>query len=204
MAFLPHARRWRVLEVLVAWLLLSSGSGALQIATGHGEPGRQICMDWTRKEGKNAEPADKANNLGIPDRDQNRMEVARKEYEETLKTYRELARKDPETYLPYVAATLNDLGILNSDQSRMEEARKEYEESLKIYRKLAQKDPATYLPNVSATLNNLRILDRDKNRIQQARKTYLELTQQDPTTYLLYVPITPNNLGNLYNTPHLM
>jgi len=40
-------------------------------------------MDWTRKDGKNAEPADKRNNLGIPDRDQNRIEDARKEYEET-------------------------------------------------------------------------------------------------------------------------
>jgi hypothetical protein len=71
-----------------------------------------------------------------------------------LKTYRELARKDPETYLPYVAATLNDLGILDSDQNRMEEARKEFEESLKIYRKLVQKDPATYLPYVAITRNN--------------------------------------------------
>ena len=204
MAFLPHARRWRVLAVLVAWLLLSSGSGALQIATGHGEPGRQICMDWTRKDGKNAEPADKRNNLGIPDRDQNRMEDARKEYEESLKTYRELARKDPQTYLPYVAATLNDLVILNSDQNRMEEARKEYEESLKIYRKLAQKDPEAYLPSVAATLNNLGILDRDKTRMKEALKTYRELAQKDPATYLLYVAITRNNLGNLDSAQNLM
>jgi tetratricopeptide (TPR) repeat protein len=106
----------------------------LQTATGHAELGGQICLGWTRKDGKNAEPADTLNNLGIPDRDQNRMEDARKEYEETLKTYRELAQKDPETYLPYVAATLNDLGFLDSNQNRMEEAREEYEESLKIYR----------------------------------------------------------------------
>src|SRR6266404_1409626 len=98
MAFLPHARRCRVLAVLVAWLLLSSGSGALQIASGHGEPGRQICMDWTRKDGKNAEPADKRNNLGIPDRDQNRMEAARKEYEEALKIYEAFAEQDPEQF----------------------------------------------------------------------------------------------------------
>src|SRR2546430_7365287 len=130
MAFLPHAQRWRALAVLVAWLLLSSRSSALQAATGHAELGRQICLDWTRKDGKNAEPTDTRNNLGIPDRDQNRIEEARKEYEETLKTYRELAQKDPETYLPYVAATLNDLGILDSDQNRIEEARKEFEESL--------------------------------------------------------------------------
>src|SRR5258708_34882511 len=183
MAFLPHARRWRVLAVLVTWLLLSSGSGAMQIASGHAEPGRQICLDWTRKDGKKAKPADTRNNLGLPDRDQNRMEDAGKEYEQTLKTYRELARKDPETYLPYVAATLNDLGILDSDQNRMEEARKEFEESLKIYRKLAQKDPEAYLPNVAATLNNLGILDRAKNRNEETLKTYRELAQKDPKTF---------------------
>src|SRR6202035_3327602 len=121
MAFLPHARRWRVLAVLVAWLLLSSGSGALQIATGHGEPGRQICMDWTRKDGKNAEPADKRNNLGNLDSAQSRMKEGRKKYEEALKIYRELAQKNSETYLPDVATMLNILGILDSAQNRMKE-----------------------------------------------------------------------------------
>ena len=106
MAFLPHARRWPVPAILVACLLLPPRSGALPIATDYAEPGRQICLDWTRQDGKNGELADTRNNLGIPDRDQN----ARKEYEETLKTYRELARKDPETYLPYLAVTLNELG----------------------------------------------------------------------------------------------
>src|SRR6266404_1985203 len=125
MAFLPHAQRWRALAVLVAWLLLSSRSGALQAATGHAELGRQICLDWARKDGKNAEPTDTRNNLGIPDRDRNRIEEARKEYEETLKTYRELAQKDPETYLPYVTTMLNNLGILDSTQNRMKEARNE-------------------------------------------------------------------------------
>ena len=41
--------------------------------------------------------------------DQNRIEETRKEHEEALKTYRELAQKEPETYLPHVAITLNNL-----------------------------------------------------------------------------------------------
>jgi hypothetical protein len=48
---------------------------------------------------------------------QNQMEETRGEYEESLKTYRELAKKEPETYLPYVAATLNNLGILDRAQT---------------------------------------------------------------------------------------
>ena len=31
-----------------------------------------------------------------------------------------LAKKETETYQPYLAATLNDLGILDSDQNRIE------------------------------------------------------------------------------------
>jgi thymidylate kinase len=98
MPFLPHARRWRVLAVLVAWLLVPPRSGAMQTASGHVEPGRQICLDWTTKDGKNTKPADTRNNLGIPDRDQNRMEDTRKEYEEALKIYEAFAKQDPEQF----------------------------------------------------------------------------------------------------------
>jgi len=39
------------------------------------------------------------------------MEETRRQLEESLKTYCEPAKKEPETYLPQVAATLNNLGI---------------------------------------------------------------------------------------------
>ena len=55
-------------------------------------------MDWTRKDGKNAEPTDTRSNLGIPDRDQNRMEEARKDYEEALNIYEAFAKQDPEEF----------------------------------------------------------------------------------------------------------
>src|SRR5262249_38157815 len=72
-------------------------------------------------------------------------EETRRELEESLKTNRELAKKESETYLPHVAATLNDLGILDSNQNRIENARKEFEEALKTYRELAHKEPDIYL-----------------------------------------------------------
>src|ERR1700680_5039822 len=86
------------------------------------------------------------NAVPVLNSDQNRMEETRKEHQEALKSYRKLAQKEPETYLPYVAQTLNNLGTIDSAQNRMEEARKEYEEALKIYRLLAQKNPKNYLP----------------------------------------------------------
>jgi len=86
---------------------------------------------------------------------QNPTEESRTGIEDALKTYRELAKKEPETYLPDVAAMLNDLGILDSDENRVEKARIEFEEALKIYRQLAHKEPDIYLRYVAITLNNL-------------------------------------------------
>src|SRR4029077_18050372 len=45
---------------------------------------------------------------------------------------RELAQKEPETYLPEAAQTLNNLGIVDSAQNRAEEARKAFAEAVKI------------------------------------------------------------------------
>ena len=68
------------------------------------------------------------------------------EYEEALKIYRELAEKEPETHLPYVAATLNNLGILNRAENRTEETRKAFEEAMKIYDACAKQDPDQFSP----------------------------------------------------------
>ena len=125
---------------------------------------------------------------------QNQTEETRRE---ALKTYRELAEKEPETYLPDVAATLNDLGILDSDQNRIEKARKEFEEALKTYRELAHKEPDIYLRYVAITLNNLGILEGTPSRLEEALKIYRELVQKERETYLPYVAITLNNLGML-------
>ena len=55
---------------------------------------------------------DPLNNLGTIDSARNRMEAGRKEYEEAVKIYRELAEKNPENYLPEVAQMLNNLGLI--------------------------------------------------------------------------------------------
>jgi tetratricopeptide (TPR) repeat protein len=73
------------------------------------------------------------------------MEEARKEYEEALKIFRELAQKNPETYRPDMATAFVNLGIVYWFQHRMEEARKELDEALKIRRELADKNPEAYL-----------------------------------------------------------
>jgi tetratricopeptide (TPR) repeat protein len=99
------------------------------------------CMECALKCGMNAELALTSTNLGVSTSDQSRAEESRKEHEEALKTYRELAQKNPENFLPEVARTLNNLGIIDSAQNRTEEARKAFEEALQIYETFAKQDP---------------------------------------------------------------
>jgi tetratricopeptide (TPR) repeat protein len=96
------------------------------------------CLGWARKNEKDTELAQTLNNLGNLDRDQGRVEEARKAFEEALKLRSELAQKSPEAYLPDLAQTLNDLGNLDHNQGQMEEGRKEYAEALQIRRELAK------------------------------------------------------------------
>jgi tetratricopeptide (TPR) repeat protein len=101
------------------------------------------CVELAKKGGNNAELALTLNNLGNVDRNQNRTDAAQKAYEEALKTYRLLARNDPETYLPEVAGTLNNLGELYKDQNRLSDALQAIEEAQKIRSGLAHNNPAT-------------------------------------------------------------
>ena len=68
--------------------------------------------------------------------------------------------KKPETYLPYVAATLNNLGILDRAENRLEEARKAFEEALTIYEDFAKQDPDQFSPLVEWMKNLLKHLPK--------------------------------------------
>ena len=117
-----------------------------------------------------AQRATTLNNLGALYRGENRMVEARQVYEEALRIRRQLAEKDPDTYLPDVASTLNNLGNLHRAENSMLEARQAFEEAVKIYRRLARKDLDTYLPYVALALNNLGNLRGDENRMGEAAK----------------------------------
>ena len=64
------------------------------------------CLAMARQRGDDLKIAATLNNLGVLDRDQDRTEEARKEFEECCRPHRELAQKDPETYRHYVAMAL--------------------------------------------------------------------------------------------------
>src|SRR5215469_1471402 len=130
--------------------------------------------------------------------------LGRNEYEDALKTYRELAQKNPESYLPDVAQILSNMGLVDYSQNRMEQGGEEFRRALKIYRELAQRNPGTYQPAIAQMLHNLGLLDSAQRRTEQARQEYeealkirRELAQKNPETYLPDVAMTLNNLGFL-------
>jgi len=135
-----------------------------------------------------------------------RMRDAELAYGEALSIRRQLAKQNPEAYLPDVAMTLNNLAILYSDTQRMRDAELAYGEALATYRQLAEQNPEAYLPDVATTLNNLAILYSDTQRMRDAEQafsealaTYRQLAEQNPEAYLPYVATMLNNLAILYS-----
>ena len=134
----------------------------------------------------------------------NDFEKARRHYEEVLQALRELAKKNPEAYLPDVATSLNNLGVLLCDTNDLKKAQDCYKEALQIHRELAQQNPEAYLPKVATSLNNLGVLLHNTNDLKKAQdyceealQIRQELAQQNPEAYLPDVATSLNNLGNL-------
>ena len=100
------------------------------------------------------------NGRGLFDADQNRPEAARKEFEEALQIFRDLAQKTPDTYEPDVALTLNNLALVDAAQNRMEEARKGFEEALGIYEQLAARNPERFQQKVAEVKFHLQALSQ--------------------------------------------
>ncbi|MBX7142785.1 MAG: tetratricopeptide repeat protein, partial [Chitinophagales bacterium] len=132
---------------------------------------------------------------------------AQEKYQEALDIRRELARSNPQTYLPDVATTLNNLAVLLSDRNEFTEAQEKYQEALDIRRELARSNPQTYLPDVATTLNNLAVLLKARNefteaqeKYQEALDIYRELARSNPQTYLPDVAMTAANFSRSYLT----
>ena len=162
-----------------------------------------------REEGDSSKIADMLNNLGILHHAENRLGEARQASEEALKIRRELAARNPQAYLPVVAATLNNLGNLHLAENRLGEAMQAYEEALKIRRELATRNPQAHLPYVAMTLNNLGNLRSDEKRLGEAMQAYeealkirRELATRNPQEYLPQVAETLNMTLPLESVSH--
>jgi len=153
-------------------------------------------------EGSLWDDARSLNNVANLDRMQNRLAEASNHDEAALKIYRQLAIKNPDVYLPYVAVTLNNLGAVKRLQNQLDEARLNYQESLAINRDLAKQNPVKYLPNVAMVLSESGRLEASIGHVETARAQYDEalaisrqLAQQNPEAYMPQLAMTLSNFG---------
>jgi tetratricopeptide (TPR) repeat protein len=145
------------------------------------------------------------NNLGILYSDTTRYELAEQHFKQALDTYQQLAKINPQAFLPDVAMTQNNLGNLYSDTTRYELAEQHYKAALETYQQLAKINPQAFLPYVATTQNNLGNLYKNTTRYELAEQhykaaldTYQQLAKINPQAFLPYVATIQNNLGILY------
>ena len=135
-----------------------------------------------------------------------KLKQAEQLYQEALEIYRELAKQNPATFLPYVATTLNNLAVLHRNTNEMAIAFSEYTEALEIYRELAKQNPATFLPDVAMTLNNLAALHWNTNETalaiseyQEALQIYQDFAKKSPAAFQSKVEMVIKNIAILQN-----
>ena len=91
-------------------------------------------------------------NLGAALSSLGRREEALQATKEATESYRKLAEKNPEAFLPNLAMSLNNLGAMFSDLGWREEALQAAKEAADIRRKLAEKNPQAFLPDLARSL----------------------------------------------------
>ncbi len=153
------------------------------------------------------DPTNKArtlNNLGNLQSNNNELDKAEQSYSEALDIRRDLAKGNPQAFLPHLAETFNNLGNLQKNNNELDKAEQSYNEALGIYRTLAKENPQAYLPGVAITLNNLGNLQSNNNELDKAEQSYSEaldirrdLAKNNPQAFLPDVAMTLNNMGNL-------
>ncbi|MEO0585576.1 MAG: tetratricopeptide repeat protein, partial [Bacteroidota bacterium] len=142
------------------------------------------------------------NNLAILLSQQNDFKAAMQAFNTSLAMQRQLARKHPNVFLPFVATTLNNRATVLADQYNLNSSISDFQEALTIYREASQSQPALYLPDVAMTLANLgntqtQLFDY-KNGIpayKEALGLYRQLVQKDSLTFAPSLAGVLHNLG---------
>jgi hypothetical protein len=77
-----------------------------------------------------------------------------------VKAFRQLAKRNPDTYLPLVAITLLNLGALDVAQNQAAAANGHFQEALSIFKELSKHDPVRYAAEMATIESALAKLGR--------------------------------------------
>src|SRR5712691_9030645 len=95
-------------------------------------------------------------------------------YQSSLTMCRQLAEKNPQTYLPYVANALHNLGVLYSLTQQLSDGEQAFHEALTIQRQLAETNPQTHLPGMASVLHSLGTLYSQTQRLSDSEQAWRE------------------------------
>ncbi len=123
---------------------------------------------------------------------------------EAARIFEQLAKAQPEVFLPDVAMSLNNLANMLSDLGRREEALEKARESARIYEQLAKTQPEAFLPDVAMSLNNLatRLSELGQReeallKAQEAVRIDEQLANARPDTFLPSFATALHNLASM-------
>jgi len=125
-------------------------------------------------------------------------------YTESLRLYRRLAEREPQTYLVFVARILGDLGNTQHSLTKLDESERSISEALGLFRRLGASEPAKYLREMAGALGNLANVLEGKRSLAKAEechsesiKLFRKLAENEPEEYTESLAITLNNFGNV-------
>ena len=115
--------------------------------------------------------------------------------EEAARLYRELAARNPDAFLPYLATSLNNLGNALFALGQREEALKAIKEATRHYRELAERNPEAYLPYLATSLGLKSHILHALERYEEAAASAEEGLRKLQGHFLRY----PQAFGGLVN-----
>jgi len=123
------------------------------------------------------------NNLGNLYHHTQQMKEAEASYQEALTIRRDLAKANPQAYLPYVADTLRNFGLLYFTQDKITQAHPYFEEEATIRRELWQAHPELHAEKFFASLD-LNVLTLPQKETKKRCALLKEVWQAAPSAKL--------------------
>lgn len=122
----------------------------------------------------------------------------------SIEIYKEKAKVNPQTFLPFVAKTSNNIAVLYRENNNIKKSLHFYNFALELYTQLTRCNSGDFLPEIASCFNNLANLHSDIDEFDKAivqHKKALEirreLVQKNQNNFLPDLASSLNNLALL-------